>query len=147
MKKFIFNLETLLRHRANLEEKARNELSRLKFLLQTEVNHRSDLQSRLGRTTLELSRLQNKNADSEDVDWHCRYADRMRHEIELSNNRILQLEKELQAQKLAVVEATKKRKVLESLKTKRQREHSLTVERQGQKTIDEIVVTRFARKI
>ncbi len=146
MKKFVFNLETLLQHRINLEEKERNELARLKFLLQTEINHRNELLGELKRTSRELSRLQNENGDAREADLYYRYEDRMRHEIELSDKKILQLEKDLQAQKLAVIEATKKKKVLDSLKARKQKEYDLAVERQGQKTIDEIVVTRFARK-
>ncbi len=146
MKKFVFNLETLLQYRINLEEKERNELARLKFLLQTEINHRNDLRGQLRRTALELSRLQNENADSREVDLYYRYEDRMRYEIDLSDKKILQLEKDLQAQKLVVIEATKKKKGLESLKTRKQKEYDLAVERQGQKAIDEIVVTRFARR-
>jgi flagellar export protein FliJ len=114
--------------------------------LQTEINHRNDLHNRLSRTATELSRLQGKNADSREVDWYYLYADRMRYEIELSDRRIVQLRKDLQAQKLAVIEAIKKKKVLDSLKTRKQKEYSQAVERQGQKTIDDIVVTRFARK-
>lgn len=146
MKKFVFNLETLLQHRINLEEKERNELARLKFLLQTEINRRNELLGELRRTSLELSQLQNENGDAREADLYYRYEDRMRHEIELSNKKILQLEKDLQAQKLAVIEAKKKKKVLDSLKARKQKEYDLAVERQGQKTIDEIVVTRFARK-
>ncbi|HYK88135.1 MAG TPA: flagellar export protein FliJ [Acidobacteriota bacterium] len=147
MKKFVFNLETLLQHRITVEEKERNELRRLQYLFQTEINHRNTLHNRLGETALELSQLQSGNAtDSGEVEWFCLYMDRMRHEIALSDKRIAQLEQDLQAQKVAVIEATKKTKVLDSLKTRKQKEYSLAVERQGQKAIDEIVVTRFARK-
>ena len=146
MKKFVFNLETLLHHRTNLEEKERNELSRIRFLLQSETKHREDLRRRLKETALELSRLQTENADSREAAWFCLYLDRIRYEIELSDRQIIQLEQRLQAQKLAVIEATKKTKVLNSLKARKEKEHDLAAERETQKTIDEVIVTRFVRK-
>jgi flagellar FliJ protein len=146
MKKFAFNLETLLRHRKNLEEKERDELARLHFEYQTEINHRDDLRNRLKETLGELSRLRCKNADSGEVAWFYPYMDRLRYEIELSHKRIAELDRAFQAQKLVVIEATKKKKILDSLKTRKQREFNLAVERQEQKTVDELAVTRFVRK-
>lgn len=146
MKKFAFNLETLLRHRKKLEEKERNEFSRLHCELQTEVKRRDDLRKRLKETSVELSRLRSENADSREVAWFYPYMDRLMYEIELSGRRIARLEQALQAQKLVVIEATKNKKVLDSLKTKKQKEFNLAIERQEQKTVDEIVLTGFARK-
>ncbi len=146
MKRFVFNLETLLQHRMNLEEKERNELARIRHSLQSEKEHGDDLRQRLRETAMELSHMQSENADSRETSWFCRYMDRVRHDIEASDKRIIQLEHSLQAQKLAVVEAIKKTKTLGSLKAKRQREYNLLSEKEGQKAIDEIVVTRFVRK-
>jgi flagellar FliJ protein len=146
MKRFVFRLETLRRHRANQEERERDELSRMNFLLHTEIGHRAGLQDKLRETMCELSRLRSSNADSMDADWCQRYIDRLTHEIASSDKRIAQLEKQINAQKLVVIEAIKKRKVLESLKTKQQKEFDLASERRDQKNIDEIVVTRFVRK-
>ena len=146
MKRFVFNLETVLRHRMNLEEKERNELSRIRYEFQTEVNRRDDLRGRLRETSMELSRLRSENADIAEVTWYYPYLERLRHEIQLSDKRIVQLDGTLQAQMLVVIEATKKRKVLDSLKTRKHQEFTLAADRQEQKNIDEIVVTRYARK-
>ena len=146
MKKFTFNLEALLRYRKNLEEKERNQLSRIHFELQTEINRRSDLCRRLREASEELFRLRTANADDVESSWFYPYLERMRHEIRLSDRRIVQLDQALQAQKLVVIEAIKKKKVLDSLKQKKRREFELAVERYEQKTVDELVVTRFARK-
>jgi len=146
MKKFAFNLETLLRHRENLEEKERNELSRITFLFQTEVNRRDELRNRLKETSVELGRLRRENADSGEVAWFYPYIDRLRHEITVTDKRIAQLQQDLQTQKLVVIEAIKKKRVLDSLKTRKQKEFNLAVDRQEQKTVDELVITRFARK-
>ena len=146
MKKFAFNLETLLRHRANLEEKERNELSRITFLFQTEVKRRDNLRNRLKETSVELGRLRRENADSGEVVWFYPYIDRLRHEIAVTDKRISELQQDIQAQKLVVIEAIKKKKVLDSLKTRKQKEFNLAVERYEQKTVDELTITRFARK-
>ncbi len=146
MKRFVFNLETLLRHRENLEEKERNELARLRYLRQTEVNNRERLRRCLGENLRELCRLRSLDANSEEILWFYPYLDRLRYEIGLSEKTIAQLDKEVEKQLGVVIEATKKKKVLDSLKSRRLKEYNLGVERQEQKNVDEIVVTRYARK-
>ncbi len=146
MKKFAFNLETVLHHRENLEQKERDELSRMNYQLQAEIRSREDLRERLRRTALELSDLQNREADAGEVRWYCLYTDRLRHEIAAGDRRIARLERDIQAQKAVVIESIKKRKVLQSLKARKLRDYEVTAEREGRKTVDEIVVTRFARK-
>ncbi len=146
MKKFLFKLETLLQYRVNIEEKERLALSRLNFTLQTEINQRDRLRSIEQETLAQLTRVRSGAGDEIESRWYYPYLDRLRLEIERSNIRIASLEKEISAQKIVVVESSKKRKVLDTLKTKKVKEFTAAVEKQEQKAVDEIVVTRFARR-
>jgi len=146
MKKFSFKLETLLQYRTNIEEKERLALSRLNFMLQAEIGQRERLRA-IERETLAQLTLERSGAGQEaESRWYYPYLDRLRLEIERSSLRITNLEKEVDAQKLVVIEASKKKKVLDTLKTKRVKEFTAAVEKQEQKAVDEIVVTRYAHK-
>ncbi len=146
MKKFSFKLETLLRYRVGIEEKERETLTRLNFKLHTERSRLDQLRARQHETRLELSRARAASTDDAEVQWYYRYLDRLQLEIEQNQKRIVQAEKEVEAQKAVVVEATKKKKVLDTMKTKKVKEFTIALEKQEQKVVDEIMATRPARK-
>lgn len=146
MKKFCFSLETLLRYRVNIEEKEREALSRLNFKLHTERNLLADLHCRERDARMELAHARNSSADDIDVQWYYPYLDRLRLEIERSNARIAHLEKQIEAQKAVVIEATKNKKVLDTMKKRKVKEFTAAIEKLEQKAVDEIAATRSARK-
>lgn len=146
MKKFSFRLETLLRYRVSIEERERETLSRLNFKLHTELNQLDLLHSREHEARVELARARASSANDIEVQWYYPYLDRLRLEIERSNKRIAQLEKEIAAQKAVVIEATKNKKVLDTMKKKKVKEFTAAIEKLEQKAVDEIVATRSARK-
>ncbi len=146
MKRFSFNLETLLRHRKHLEEKEKNELSRLFFSYRSELNQRETLQRKYLETLLELAQKRQGFLDHQEMSWFYLYLDRLRMELEYNAQRILKLEKQIQTQQAALFEASKKRKVIDALKAKRLRHHKAAADREMQRGVDELVVTRFARE-
>jgi len=146
MKRFSFRLETLLRHRTNLEEKERNELFRLVSLLHRKCEQRQRLQEKNHATLLELASKKLSNAEHAEIGWFYAYLDRLRYEMEQCRKSIAQLEKGIEDQKLLVIEASKHRKVLETLKTRKEKEFSALVEKEEQKAVDEIVVVRFPHR-
>jgi flagellar export protein FliJ len=141
--KFLFSLETLLRHREDIEQKERDELFRLTYRYHTELRHRDELTAKFRETMKELSLKRSANSEHKELNWHYLYLDRLTHEIEESEKRLAQLQSEVQAQKEAVIEAVKKKKVLASLKSKKQKEFAFEMEKQEQKEVDDIVVTRY----
>jgi flagellar export protein FliJ len=141
--KFLFSLETLLRHREDLEQKERDELLRLTYRYQTELRHRDDLSVKFRETMKELSLKSSANTEHKELNLFYLYLNRLTHEIGESEKRLVQLQSEVQAQKEVVIEAGKKRKVLASLKSKKAKEFAFEMEKQEQKEIDEMVVTRY----
>jgi flagellar FliJ protein len=146
MKRFKFGLTTLLRHRVNLEEKERVELSHIQFMYQTEQSHRISLESKLQETLKELTQKRAARTDHQELTWFYLYLDRLRLEIEQSGKRLAGLEQKLEKQREKVIDATKNRKVLDTLKTKKEKEYNLTMDKLEQKTIDDLVVIRYANK-
>ncbi|NWG14017.1 MAG: flagellar export protein FliJ [Acidobacteria bacterium] len=146
MKRFSFNLETLLRHRRHIEEKERSELSRLFSSYKSELNQRETLQRKYLETLLELAQKRQGALDHQEMSWFYLYLERLRLELEYSAQRILNLEKQIQTQQAALYEASKKRKAIDALKARRRRHHAAAAAREEQRGIDELVVTRFARQ-
>jgi flagellar FliJ protein len=146
MKKFSFRLETLLQHRQHLEEKERTKFSAIRNELLAEVNHIQALRTMQARALAELARKKSGDCDAQEIIWHYRYLDRIALELERSARRIAELEGKLEIQKQAMIEAMRNKKMIENLRSKREKEFLTALERAEQKSVDEIVVTRYAHK-
>jgi flagellar FliJ protein len=146
MKKFVFRLETLLRYRINIEERERNAFTRIRAELLTELNHKDSLRAQQMQTRSELALLESGTCDTREIGWFYRFLDRLDVEMKRSDERIVELEKHLEAQKQKMIKASRDKQMIENLKNKKQKEYVVAIEREEQKTIDEIVVTRFALK-
>jgi len=73
------------------------------------------------------------------------YLDRLDYEIENSHRRLVRLKAEVELQRKVLVEASKKRKTLTSLRDKKVKEFNVAMDRTFQKEIDDIVVLRHKR--
>ena len=145
--KFRFSLETLLRHREDLEEKERNAMLRLSYKYQTALRRRDDLNLKRQQTMNQLVQMQRDNSvDQKEMAWFYLYLNRLTYEITACEKHLLKLESEIQTQKEILIEASKKRKTLSSMKTRQKKEFIRESERQEQKEVDELVVSRFAGK-
>jgi flagellar protein FliJ len=145
MKKFSFNLENLLQHRKNLEEREKTALSRIQYNLQNEQNRRDQILARNLEALAELEALRRSNSTQDELRLYYPYLDRLKHEADKSAQNIVRLEKELQEQKSVVLVASRNKKVIETLKSRKKAEHMLEADRQEQKFIDEVVVSRMGR--
>ncbi len=143
MPKFKFSLETLLRHREDIEQREKEELLRLTYKYQIEVSNHHGLNAKYQETTKEIARKSAANANDPELNWFYLYLNRLTQEIKGCEARLAKLQSEVQVQKDAVIEASKKRKTLASLKTKREKEFIFEMEKQEQREIDDLVVTRY----
>lgn len=144
MPKFTFSLETLLRHREDIEEREREELFRITYKHQVELNLRDGLTAKFQETMNEIALKCEKNVMDQELHWAYLYLKRLSHEINECEKRLAQLRSEVQAQTEVVIEASKKRKTLASMKEKKEKEFIVAMEKQEQKEIDDLVVTRYA---
>ena len=146
MKRFAFRLETVLRHRKNLEEKERNELFRLVSHLNQTCDQLKKLQDKNDETLLELTDKKLEEFEHAEIRLFYTYLDHLRREMEQCHKQIAQLEDQVQKQKVALVEASKRKKILDTLKARKEKEYLARVEKEEQKAVDEIVVIRFPQK-
>ncbi len=147
MAKFVFGLETLLQHRDRIEQKERDELLRRIYNHQIELQNRDRLTVQLKETMEEMSRKQAEDISSQELNWFYLYINRLRLEIQESEKRLLQIDSGVQEQKKNVVEASKKKKTLVSLRAKQEKAFTFALDKQEQKEIDELVVTRYVGKV
>jgi flagellar protein FliJ len=144
--KFVFSLETLLQHRERIEQRERDELFRRIYNYQIELRNRDGLAARLKETMEELGRKQAEDVASQELNWFYLYINRLRLEIQEAEKRLFQIDSGVQEQKKVVIDASKKKKTLVSLRAKQEKEFIFSSEKQEQKEIDELVVTRYAGK-
>jgi len=134
-----------LQHRKNLEEREKTALSRIQYNLQNEQNRRDQILARNLEALAELEALRRSNSTQDELRLYYPYLDRLKHEADKSAQNIVRLEKELQEQKSVVLVASRNKKVIETLKSRKKAEHMLEADRQEQKFIDEVVVSRMGR--
>jgi flagellar protein FliJ len=144
--KFQFGLETLLQYREDVEQKERDELFRRDYKYQVEIQKRNELTVKFREIMAELSQKRSENASHMELDFFYRYLNRLTLEIEENGKRLSQLQSEVQLQKEAVIEATKKKKTLAVMREKKQREFLAAADSREQNDVDELVVTRYASK-
>ena len=145
MAKFRFSLQTLLRYREDAEQAARDEMMMRLFRQQQEEQKLGDLKKRRNETSVEMSEKQQDSAAYSDLIYYRMYIDRLDYEIENSSRRLVKLRMEAEMQRKILVEASKKRKTLTSLRDKKEKEFNLAQDKIFQKEIDEMVVLRHKR--
>jgi flagellar protein FliJ len=143
---FRFGLETLLQYREDVEQKERDELFRRTYKYQVETQKRNELAVKLQETMVELSQKRSENAPHPEFDIFYKYLNRLAQEIKECDKCLLQLQAEVQSQKEVVIEATKKKKTLATMRAKKKRDFMAAVDSREQKEIDELVVTRYTSK-
>jgi flagellar FliJ protein len=146
MKKFVFRLETLLQHRHNIEERERIKFSCIRGELMAALEHMKHLRAKQAQTLSELASKKSGKCDSQEIAWFYSFLDRLSWEMERCSERIGKLEQHLEAQKQIMIEASRNKKMVQNLRNKKEKEFLVSLERIEQKSIDEIVVTRYARK-
>ena len=145
MAKFRFSLQTLLRYREDAEQVARDEMMLRVSRQQQEQQKLDDFRKRRNETSVEMAEKQMQNEAYGELVYYRMYLDRLDMEIENSHKRLAKLRAAVEAQRKVLVEASKKRKTLTSLRDKKEKEFNLAQEKIFQKEIDEIVVLRHKR--
>ena len=145
MAKFRFSLQTLLRFREDAEQAARDEMMLRVSRQQQEQQKLDDLRTRRAETSAEMAEKQMEDTAYGELIYYRMYLDRLDYEIENSHRRLVRLRAEVELQRKILVEASKKRKTLTSLREKKENEFNLALEKTFQKEIDDIVITRHKR--
>lgn len=148
MKRFRFSLQTLLDIRERRENEIRNELSKVVAQQNRERTVQAGLRDDLSRYEeryRERMRQGTLRAD-EALTWH-RFTDRTARAIEAAEERILALEPQAREIRGRLMEAMKKRKVVEKLKDRRYEEYLYEVNREMNNENDDMNQKIYARKL
>ena len=145
MAKFRFSLQALLKRREDVEQAARDEMMLRVSRQQQEQQKLDDLRNRRNETAREMAEKQLENTAYGELIYYRMYLDRLDLETENSHRRLVRLRAEVEIQRSVLVEASKKRKTLSSLRDKKEKEFKLAMEKTFQKEIDDIVVLRHGR--
>jgi len=145
MAKFRFSLQALLRRREDAEQAARDEMMLRVSRQQQEQQKLDDLKNRRAENAAEMAAKQLDNTAYGELIYYRMYLDRLDAEIDNSQRRLVRLRAEVEVQRRVLIEASKKRKTLTSLKDKKEKEFNMAMEKAFQKEIDDIVVIRHKR--
>lgn len=146
MKKFRFRLESVLQHRKLLEDRERTVLSQVRADLKNEKDRHKALVRERHSTIESIADPATGRIDPVDLEFGGRYLQRIGTEIAGSVQRLVTLDHAVRTQTQVVVEASRRTKVLDTLKDKRKKEHRVESDKAEQKAVDEVVVTRHANR-
>lgn len=141
MKKFHFSLQKVLEVAKAEEKMALEEFAKAQKKLADEKAWIKSLSRKLSllRESIVLK-------DIMELKNQGKYGLVLQKQIEFSEQRLAELEVELENKRLFLIEKLKKRQLLENLKGKAWLKYQKELEKEEQLFLDEIGVTRFARK-
>jgi len=146
MRKFRFTLQAPLEHAKYVEERLTLELGRLLEHLRAEREKIESLTRRRAQQQTRLARECEGALDLEQIRRRQRHIDALAEAIERQQAVIAAAQQAVNDKREEVVAAMKRRKVLERLRERRQQEHDREMQRQEQRSADEIAVTRHPRR-
>ena len=143
---FTFKLQQVLDYRKNIEDKTLDEFSKIKrelamaeWVLNNLIQERLDL-------TGELKKIQGRPVPVEDICFPVSYIEQIRGREEKQEQAIAEIKDKLEAKRAELLEAVKKRKVMEKLKEHHREEYERFIKDWEQKNSDEMAVLRFERR-
>ncbi|HLC25544.1 MAG TPA: flagellar export protein FliJ [bacterium] len=135
---FKFRLEPVLRVRKRTEEKLQQELAQCQMARKDALVCLADLENRKSRYRIELQARQEQGVTVVEMDLYRAYLERVGTEIVKQQESVLELEGALEMKRLELVEASKKKKVLERLKEKYRHDYDYEEMREEIRILDEI---------
>jgi flagellar protein FliJ len=146
MKKFAFNLQSVLDHRLLLEEREQEKLLKiLQEIVRTETGRR-ELGSEIEALRLRTAQPGPGEVHIEEVLQATRYIGKLEGQMAMLAQKIAHLEQRKRSQADALMEARRQREVLENLKEKYLAQHAYEAGVMEQKLLDDLAVVKFAHE-
>jgi flagellar export protein FliJ len=146
-KRFVFRLQTVLVVKEKKEDDEKKKYGDLIQLLAQEQRRLVQIQHDRVQTEAELkTKLQNNQGLQ--VDELKRYGiwkEQLKKAEEKQKLRIIEVEEALERQRIALTEAMKERKTLETLKEQQQEQFNREIDEEEAKMIDELATLKYAR--
>jgi flagellar FliJ protein len=141
-----FPLGAVLKHRKFLEDNLQKELGVLKRLLVDDKKKLSDIKNTKRKYSKELKFKQQKSITVSDSLLYIRFIDRLSKRLDMQNDRVLQSEQNVDEKREELLEALKKKKVLERLKEKGIETYKQNGLKKERIFLNEMASVRFRRK-
>jgi flagellar protein FliJ len=145
MKKFTFNLQSVLDHRLLLEEREQEKLLKIQQEIAFAEASRHRLRSEIHELRLQMAQPEPGEVQVEKVLQVTRYVGKLEEDVVVFTRKLTQLEQQKRSQSQAFLEARRKREVLENLKDKNLDEYQRELSAMEQKLLDELSAVKFAR--
>lgn len=143
MAKFIFNMQGLLNIKEKLEEQAKTEYGKALAKLEQEKSILLNLKNKKQENILSFRESINKGVKPNYIDNINKYISFIDKKIEEQTQNINKAKEIVEEKRLALLEAMKERKVLETLKEKEKENYFKEELKNEQKIIDEIVSYKY----
>ena len=141
---FKFRFETVLTTRRSAEDVYQKELAEARRALAAEQSALRDKRSTRRRCMQDLQRTQRQGFRASAVQMYGPYLARLDRDIDSQQKRVAGAERKVNQKRSALIEAVKKRKVLEKLKEKDQKDHLNTMAQRDRKFMDDIASRHHA---
>ncbi len=143
---FVFSLQSVLDYRNNIEEKILGEFSEKKRELELEELRLINLITERANLIDELRKMQNKPLPVDDIARYISYVEQVRENEEKQRITIAHVSEQLETKRNELLEAVKKRKIMEKLKERHAEEYVIAARAFEQKNSDEMAVLKFGRR-
>jgi len=144
MKKFTFNLQSVLDHRLLLEEREQEKLLRIQQEITLAEAGLQQLRNEIHELRLRMAQPEPGEVHVEKVLQVTRYVGKLEDDGAALARKITQLEQQKRSQSEVWLEARRNREVLENLKDKNLTQYQREASAMEQKLLDELAVVKFA---
>jgi flagellar FliJ protein len=145
--KYTFNLESVLNHRKLIEEIFQKELAVFKKLLSKEKKKLVAYKEKEKKSLKELRLKQIEDIIIPEILSYLTFLDQLSKELETQKERVLEVEEKLDQKREDLIEALKKRKILEKIKEKGWKEYRQELIKIEQNFLNELAIKRFNRNL
>jgi len=143
---FIFKMQSVLDYRKHMEGKILDVFSEIKRELEREKEHLKKIMQAKEDNVARLRKMSNETVRAEDIARSVSYIEQLRQDEKKQRIVIDNIKNKLEDKRKELVEAVKKRKVMEKLKENYLREYEEEFLALEQKNSDEISVLKYGRR-
>lgn len=140
---FNFRLQPVLKHRKQLEERIMLEFADKKRNLACEKETLKKLRRGTADLIFRLKKMGESKLSAADASIYLSYISHMKDEENYREKIICQIEKELEEKRTKLVNASRKRRILEIIKEKKLKEYRSSLIIREQKEMDESGILKF----
>ena len=141
-----FNLESLLNHRRYQVEVLQKELADLKIRLDAEKDKLWLLRQKKRKTVLLLNEKQTDGRPASEIKLYIDFVEQLSKKMEAQKQKVLEAERNFSLKRQDLVEAMKKRKILDRLKEKGLQAYEQDQLKKERNLMDEVAAHQFNHK-